>query len=114
MAFFIIKVYTNTMKRFFYLGSEKLVRLFIQKVLKGAGHEIYCTENLDDLFVIKDLDSEVVILDAAFLSKLPFDFGEAQRQYIVLGTEGELKDLKLPFPYKSLQKPIGMGDLLSL
>lgn len=102
------------MKRFFYLGSEKLVRLFVTKVLKGAGHEIYCTDTIDDLFVIKDVNSQIVILDASFVFQLPSDFFEDQRCYVILGTEIELSSLHGPKVYKSLLKPISMGDLLSL
>jgi len=105
------KVY---MKRFFYLGSEKLIRLFVQKVLKGAGHDIYCTDSLDDLFVIHDLDSQIILIDFLFLSKLPDSFFEAKRQYVVLGTEGELSALDGHRPFKTLSKPLSMDDLLSL
>lgn len=114
MAFSFAKVYIKIMKRFFYLGSEKLVRLFVQKVLKKAGHEVYCTDTIDDLFVIKDIDSQVVIVDAAFTSKLPDDFFAEQRSYVVLGNELELSSLSLPRTVKRLPKPISMDDLLSL
>ncbi len=114
MAFSFAKVYIKTMKRFFYLGSEKLVRLFVQKVLKKAGHEVYCTDTIDDLFVIKDLDSQVVIVDAVFVSKLSSDFFADQRTYVVLGTELELASLDVPRTVKHLPKPISMDDLLSL
>ncbi len=102
------------MKRFFYFGSEKLVRLFIQKVLKGAGHDIYIAESIDELYVIKELNSQVVLIDASLINSLPQGFFEEERKYVAIGAESEFRGLDLTPFHKTLQKPLGMADLLSL
>ena len=100
------------MKQYFYLGHEKLLRLFVQKVLKDAGHEVYVTDSLDDLFVIKDLDSQYVLLDSGFLSKLPSDFFEEKRHYVLL-LEDE-SDSPLLSKFKTiLKRPFEMKSLLN-
>ena len=114
MAFSFFTGYKNDMKRFFYLGSEKLIRLFVQKVLKGAGHDVYIAENIDELYVIKDLNSQIILVDACLVESLPQDFFEEGREYVVIGAESELESLKQNSFHKKLQKPLGMTDLLSL
>ncbi len=102
------------MKRFFYLGSEKLVRLFVQKVLKGAGHDIYIAESVDELYVINDLNSQIILIDASLIKSLPQGFFQEGREYVAIGAEAEFVGLDLAPFGKTLQKPLGMADLLSL
>ena len=114
MAFSFFTGYKIAMKRFFYLGSEKLVRLFVQKVLKGAGHDVYVAESVNELYVIKDLNSQIILIDACLVSSLPQGFFEEGREYVVIGAEAEFQNLDLNSFHKKLQKPLGMTDLLSL
>ncbi len=101
------------MKKYFYLGQEKFLRLFVETTLKTAHHEIYTTDSLDELYVIQDLDSKKILIDSAFFSKLPENFFEKSREYFFIIERGETGHQQF-VGHSVLEKPLSPETLLAL